>query len=322
MKRNWFRCWWVVMAAAMAAGCAWAQGSGNSLGRARLTGRVMPVERLAARPGAADVIGNPEKGSSENGEAAVGGWKFMTMCDTTDFWPREELMVKTVLAGNVPDSLRVLHEIEFVTPVVDSVEVLRVPHRVALWVSCDYIAVGTDADFVRMPMGPLAAQAISDSLNCILPTPFIVDRINDVAQGALDIFPFRPVGGRNSLPYVFQDSNNAINALMKAKGYHWGMFVSGLKKDIVISCKLKEPQWRKSVGIYGWHHPDGRAQQPLYVRHGNFYVDYSHGVRLVSRRCTVDGREMDVKTILESPELFRLLSTEPAPIVPARYDRY
>ena len=121
-------------------------------------------------------------------------------------------------------------------------------------------------------------------------------------------------------PMVFQDSNNAINALFKAKGYHWGQFVSGLKKDIVLTCVLKnDPRYRRNVAIYGWHHPDGHAQQPLFVRHGNFYVDYSHGVRLVSRTCTVDGKEMDIRAILEDPALYRLLSDENSPIVPATY---
>ena len=271
--------------------------------KAHLTGGTRPIAKLAPRP-----------------DNALGGYDFMLVCDTTDFWPRERLIVNNVLAGNIPDSLRTLHEIEFTTAVIDSVEVLRKPHTIKIWVACDYLAIGTDQDFVRMPMGPLGAQEIADALDCTLPTAYLVDRINEVAQGAVDIFPFRPVGGRNMEPMVFQDSNNAINALFKAKGYHWGQFVSGLKKDIVLTCVLKnDPRYRRNVAIYGWHHPDGHAQQPLFVRHGNFYVDYSHGVRLVSRTCTVDGKEMDIRAILEDPALYRLLSDENSPIVPATY---
>ncbi|MDO4971802.1 MAG: hypothetical protein Q4E41_06890 [Bacteroidales bacterium] len=76
---------------------------------------------------------------------------------------------------------------------------------------------------------------------------------------------------------------------------------------------------KRTFAIYGWHHPDGRPQQPIFIRHGNFYVDYSHGVRLVSRVCTVDGKPMDIRTILESPTLYRLLSDEARPIIPATY---
>lgn len=272
--------------------------------KAVLTSKTQAVKNLPARPAT----------------GVMSGTDFIAMCDTIDFWPREKVIVHEVLRGNVPDSLRTLHQIEFTTPIVDSVEVLRKPHKIQLWVACDYLAIGNDEDFMRMPMGPLAAQEIADSLDCILPTAYMVDRINDVAQGAVDIFPFRPVGDRNMRPYTFHDSNNAINALFKAKGYHWGMMVSGLKKDIILTCRLKnDPRYRRNVAIYGWHHPDGHAQQPTFVRHGNFYVDYSHGVRLVSRTCTVDGKEMDIKAILESPTLYRLLSDEPHPIIPATY---
>lgn len=59
--------------------------------------------------------------------------------------------------------------------------------------------------------------------------------------------------------------------------------------------------------------------QSTYAGHGVTYVDYSHGVRLVSRRATIDGKECDVREILENPVTFRLLSDESAPIVPATY---
>ncbi|MDO4510607.1 MAG: hypothetical protein Q4B68_02165 [Bacteroidales bacterium] len=268
-----------------------------------LTGKVRPVENLPARKA-----------------EAISAEQWMRQCDTTLFWPRERLIVEQVLSGNVPDSLRLLHEIAFITPVIDSVEVLRQPHEVRIWVSPDYVAIGEDARFVRMPMGPLAAQEIVDSLHCILPTALMVNRINEVAQGAIEPFPFRPVADRNCQPRVFEDSNNAINALMKARGYHFGQFISGLKKDIILTCRLMEgDRYRHNVAIYGWHYPDGRRIQPVHVKHVNWYVDYSHGVRLVSRRCTVDGKEMDIRAILESPALYRLLSDEPSPIIPAAY---
>lgn len=270
--------------------------------KAKLTGETMPVPNLPVRV-----------------TTAMGGDAFMHICDTTGFWKREDLIVAQVKAGNMPEEMHRLHKIEFTTAVIDTIDVLRKPHKVELWVSCDYIAIGSSADYVRMPMGPLAAQRIADALDCVLPTSLIVDRINDVAQGALDIFPFRPLGARNMQPIVFQDSNNAIKALYKAKGYRYGQFVSGLKKDIILSCRLKEPEYRRNVAIYGWHHPDGHAQQPIHVRHGNFYADYSHGVRLVYRTAVIDGVAHDIRGILEDANLYRLLSNEARPIVPATY---
>lgn len=252
--------------------------------------------------------------------ATLTGWDFMLQADTTEFWSREDKIVETVLAGNMPEVLKSFQKITFTTPVVDSVEVLRTPHVVEVLVLPDYLAVGTDDDFVRMPMGPLAGQRIADSLNCILPTAYLVDRIAEVSEGHLDIFPFRPLGNRNSNPIVFQDSNNAINALYMAKGYKFGQFISGLKKDIILTYKIHTlPGMERHVAIYGWHHPSGRAQQPVHVKHGNFYADYSHGVRLVCRTVVIDGKEYDAKEVLESPRLYRLLSDEPMPLKKASY---
>lgn len=263
----------------------------------------MPVPALADKP-----------------TATLAGSDFMRRADTTAFWTLEDLIVETVTAGQVPDALRHFRKITFTTPVVDSVEILRKKHKVEMWVLPDYIAIGTNDDFVRMPMGPLAAQRIADALDCTLPTPFLVDRIAEASEGHVDIFPFRPLGNRNSQPIVFQDSNNAINAQFKAYGYHFGQLISGLKKDIVLTYKIMTlTEYERNVAIYGWHHPDGRAQQPLFVRHGNFYVDYSHGVRLIYNKVKIDGVEYNIREILQSPELYRLLSDEPMHLTQATY---
>lgn len=252
--------------------------------------------------------------------ATLAGSDFMRRADTTAFWTLEDIIVETVTAGQVPDALRHFRKITFTTPVVDSVEILRKRHKVEMWVLPDYVAIGTNDDFVRMPMGPLAAQRIADALDCTLPTPFLVDRIAEASEGHVDIFPFRPLGNRNSQPIVFQDSNNAINAQFKAYGYEFGQFISGLKKDIVLTYKIMTlTEYERNVAIYGWHHPDGRAQQPLFVRHGNFYVDYSHGVRLIYNKVKIDGVEYNIREILQSPELYRLLSDEPMHLTQATY---
>lgn len=252
--------------------------------------------------------------------ATLTGWDFMLQADTTEFWTLEDKIVETILAGNMPTALKSFQKITFTTPVVDSINALSSPHVVEILVLPDYLAVGTDDDFVRMPMGPLAAQRIADSLNCILPTAYLVDRIAEVSEGHLDIFPFRPLGNRNCNPIVFQDSNNAINALYKAKGYKFGQFISGLKKDIILTYQIHTlPGKERNVAIYGWHHPSGRTQQPVHVKHGNFYADYSHGVRLISRTVVIDGKAYDAREVLESPELYVLLSDEPMPLKQASY---
>ena len=255
-----------------------------------------------------------------SGESSVSALDFLHRADTASFWNLEDMIVDEVLSGNVPSVMKKLRKIVFTTAVVDSVEILKRPHKIEMWILPDYISIGNDKDYVRMPMGPLAAQRIADTLGCILPTTYIVDRIAEASQGHLDIFPFRPLGTRNSQPIVYQDSNNAIKALYKAYGYKYGELISGLKKDVVLTYKIHTLKGHERyVAIYGWHHPDGRVQQPLHTRHGNFYADYSHGIRMIYRTIKVDGVEYDAREILESESLYRLLSDEPMPLGQASY---
>jgi len=233
-------------------------------------------------------------------------WDFVESIDDLDFWEFEDKTLEALLAGDVPDSLRFLKKIRYE----------RLGHVVEFWTLPDYLAVGTNDDFVRMPMGIGSSKKVAKALGCTLPTTFLVDRINDVAEGALDIFPFRPKGGRNSLPIVFQDHNNALKALYKAKGYHYGQFISGLKKDLVLTWNQdKNPEYVHNIAIYGWHHPDGHPQQPLFLRHGDFYSDYSHGTRLIWNEIMIDGKPYELDKVMRDPHLFRLVSDETQPIL-------
>lgn len=243
-------------------------------------------------------------------QATLTAWDFLDTLPGHDRWEIDEMVISAVCDGQVPDELRSFRRISYV----------RDGHVVELWVLPDYVSVGTSEDYCRMPMGPIGAQRIADSLNCCLPTAFLVDRINDVAEGHLDIFPFRPYQSRNEFPYIFADSNNAIKALYKAYGYKFGQFISGLKKDIVYTVEIEDnPKYARNVAIYGWHHPDGHPQQPLFVRHGNFYADYSHGARMIYRAMTIDGEEHDLKEVMCDPELFRLVSDEEHALKHASY---
>ena len=72
------------------------------------------------------------------------------------------------------------------------------------------------------------------------------------------------------------------------------------------------------VAIYGWHEQDGSPIQPLYTGHVDDWVDYSHGIRLVSRRVVIDGVEQDLHDLLQDSSRWRLVSDEG----PMRAPRY
>ena len=42
--------------------------------------------------------------------------------------------------------------------------------KATYYVAPDNLAVGTDADWARVPLTPMAAQRVADSLGCFLPT--------------------------------------------------------------------------------------------------------------------------------------------------------
>ena len=84
--------------------------------------------------------------------------------------------------------------------------------------------------------------------------------------------------------------------------------LAGIKKDVVLTNRLNEKANR--VAIFGWHYADGTPIQPLTIVHVNWYVDYSHGIRLVKRSMTVDGKPRDLKFLLHDATLHALVTDE------------
>lgn len=269
----------------------------------KITRETMPVPYFVGKPA-----------------ATLEGFGFMESLDDKSLWEMDERIISAFLSAEVPSAMRQLRKVRYRTSVCDTVEILKKPHVVEIWILPEYLSVGKDEDCVRMPMGPIGAQVIADSLNCCLPTTYLVDRIFDAAEGRLDIFPFRPHGSRNQTALVYHDSNNAIKALYKAYGFHYGQLISGLKKDIVLTCYVeRNPAYSRNVAIYGWQFPDGTLEQPLFIRHGNFYADYSHGVRLVWHTVTIDGKEYELRDVMRDEKMYRLVSDEPMPLKYASY---
>jgi hypothetical protein len=159
-------------------------------------------------------------------------------------------------------------------------------------------------------MTPQTAQRIADAFGCSLPTRKIVDDIYE--QAAVKLEPMPLTKDREAVEAVVQ--HNEMIEKQRA-GKEFGPIVTGIKKDVVITNRLGERPNR--VAIYGWHKLDGQAIQPLSIVHVNWYVDYSHGVRLMKRAVVVDGKPRDVRAVLHSAELNGLLSDEGTIVFPA-----
>jgi hypothetical protein len=158
----------------------------------------------------------------------------------------------------------------------------------------------------------MTAQAVADVFECALITRKMSDDIYRAAK--IKLAP-QPLTIDREAAKTFFQHHNLIETQRAASGDKTFSLISGIKKDIVLTNRLAEKPNR--VAIYGWHKENGEPIQPLTIVHKDTYVDYSHGVRLVSRRVMVDGREIDLRALLNDPELCALVSDE-GPIT-ARY---
>lgn len=172
-------------------------------------------------------------------------------------------------------------------------------------VAIDYAAIGTDDDFVRMPMSSVAAQRLADVFGYVLPTRKLVDAIYRAACVKLAPSPLTPGPQMMSNDY-YRKHHQAIEkqrAGRPAEG-----LVAGHKKDVVVTKRLAQRPDR--VAIYGWHRLDGRPIQPLSLVHEASYADYSHGIRWVRGTMLVNGVERRVGEVLRDPEMAMLISDE------------
>ena len=245
-------------------------------------------------------------------EGSRTGSQFMDDVLGTTFQQREPQILTEFLAGNIPDISR-----EFITLTSTFADANGNNHTVEYDVMTDYLSIGTNEDYCRIPMGPSTAQKIADAYGCILTTTKLCDDIWQHATVHLDPIPYAPVGDNNSQVYKFVEHNTDINAAREIAGGQIHDLIVGIKKDVVICNAIKtKPGY---VAIYGWHYTSGSPIQPLYTGHVDWYVDYSHGIRLVNQIIKVDGVPMNAHDILKDPVLYKLLSNESSPMSLTRY---
>jgi len=242
---------------------------------------------------------------------AIGGAAFAKEISALPQPEREERMWREVTAGNVPDFLRQMKPVP-VTAVVDGRTLTG-----KVFVTPDYLAVGSNEDYFFVPMTPYTAQRIADRLGCLLPTPKLVDDIYAAAAVKLTPSPIPPTPAMTTVP-EFLTHNQTVSAQRAAvlAQSPLGELTAGDKKDIVICKALADTPGH--VAIYGWHKPDGKPIQPLYLGHFAYWADYSHGVRLVADTMEVDGRPMSLSKVLTDPGLSALVSGE-GPLAVSRY---
>ncbi len=230
-------------------------------------------------------------------DGAVTGSAFYARVESLGPAEREEQMFQEIVSGNVPACVRGVHDVA----VIDK----KSGKRATVRVTGDYLAVGSDDDYLRTPMSPLTAQRIADQLGCLLPTKKIVDDIYALARRQVAI-PIPPPDRTMVLMPRFRQHSTLVDQHLVGA---LGDLLAGHKKDVVITRRLAEVPQR--VAIYGFFKADHTPWQTLQLPHEDSYADYSHGIRLVLDSIAIDGgNTMTLTQVLADATLAPLVSEE------------
>lgn len=226
------------------------------------------------------------------------GSRFQEQVSTLPRIEREAAVLKEIQRGNVPEFLRRLKPIR-----VEATDTQGTNHAGTYFVMSDYLAVGSDEDSFRVPLTPQSAIAIADAVGGSLITTKISEDLFAASEVKVDP---KPLTKDRDAVSAFWQHHQIIEEQLRGKPRD--ALIMGIKKDVVLSNRLREKPHK--VAIYGWHYPDGRAIQSLYIGHVDWYVDYSHGVRLMANQMLVDGEPRKVVEVLKDPQLCALLTDE------------
>jgi hypothetical protein len=232
---------------------------------------------------------------------AAGGRAFADALHGLSDDEREARIRRELFTGNIPQFLRRFVPIRLEVPGNGK------PVGVVLCAAPDYLAIGSDEDFLLMPMRLGTALSVAAQYGFTLPTPRMVDAIYGQADVHVAPQPLPASSQMRSTAYSLQH-NELIGAQRAALGASLGDLIAGDKKDLVLTNRLRTHPDR--VAIYGWHTADGKPIQSLSTVHGWRYADYSHGARLISNRVFINGIPRSIFSVLQNERLARAVSSE------------
>lgn len=219
---------------------------------------------------------------------------------------RERAVLREISDGNIPPFLRSLAPVELTAG----------GRSATVFVMPDYLAIGSDTDYLRIPMNLSTAETVADDFGFLLPTRKIVNAVYAQADHHYTPQPL-PAGPRMTSTDYYRAHNALIEGQARAEAVAPGALVSGDKKDVVLTNLLTRNPGR--IAIYGWHRGNGVPIQPLSTVHGACYEDYSHGIRLVADTAWLDGAWRPLGDLLRDASTAALVSDEgpirmPAPV--------
>ncbi len=250
------------------------------------------------------LLANLARGIPSRPASALTGTEFARFALNMRGVERERAITAQLLQGNIPDFLRQLKPVRIIHHLEDAETIVA-----TIFVMPDYLAIGSDTDFLPIPMDLYSALEVASQYGCVLPTKKIVDAIFEQSAFQFSPWPMAPGPDMRSMAYYLRHAL-AIRRQRQELGCPQDALVSGDKKDVVLTNRLVRSHGK--IAIYGWHRSPGDPIQPLSTLHGATYADYSHGIRLVSSTVLIDGKIRSIYRILEDPGLADILSDEGA----------
>lgn len=254
----------------------------------------------------------------------------------------EELIYAEFRKGNVPDFMRP----ENFTSITLQKTIDGRKISITIRACVDYMAVGSNGDYLIVPVSALLAQRLADQFGFTMPTQKIVDVIDDESKRVGGYLPFyaapilaekiiNPHTGKSVLAgeagqswnfksYGFyegrwmesgqfvEEQNRRIYEAWTGAGSPGGIR-SGHKKDVIYDAQnyMQSNEGGQPVVIYH------KGIQGLSNVHKVDYKDYSHGVRFLSDSVELTITEKDGRvtketrtyaSILNDPKLYQVLS--------------
>ncbi len=213
---------------------------------------------------------------------------------------REARIVNEIAAGNLPDHLREYVPIAFT----------RGGMEVELYMTSDVLSIGSNDDYMPIPMHGPSAEAVAESVGALLPTNAMVRLRWENAD-----YRFRPApqgaSARMTHPSVYADHGRAYDR----EGTE-GALVAGVAKLVLIDPTMSGGR----LGYGGWTEPNGHQIQDPGRAHGETYADYSHGVALTAPFVRINGTFYATEDILAHPVLYRLISEHRFETIPRYRD--
>lgn len=275
----------------------------------------IPLAVLLCLPFTLSTQGKPNLRLPPRPTNAPTGTQFKDNITSLPLPERERIIFSAITHGNIPECQRHLQ------PITIRETMNNTTQTITFFVTPDYLSIGTNSDYFRIPTTPLLAQKIADATSTTLPTRKMVDAIWAAATVKLSPQPIPPSPQMITVP-VFWTHQLMVQSQLTTAAKPIDALTAGHKKDIVITPQLHGPARPNRVAIYGWHYPNGRPIQPLYLGHKSTYADYSHGVRLVSRKALLNGKPVDLINCLIDPATAPLLNDELTSFSTAAPPRY